>query len=121
VALAPRGGSIEIWGDGRQTRSFLSIDSCIEGTLRLMRSNFAGPVNIGSEATVSINGLADIIMTIADKPLTVQHVPGPVGVRGRRSDNQLIRTRLGWEPTEPLADGIATLYGWVAQQAARLK
>jgi nucleoside-diphosphate-sugar epimerase len=118
VALAPPGGSIEIWGDGRQTRSFLSIDACIEGTLRLMRSDYPGPVNIGSEEMISINGLADMIMTVAAKPLTVRHVAGPLGVRGRRSDNRLIRARLGWEPTESLASGIAILYAWVAQQAA---
>src|SRR5690606_10249712 len=90
VAEAPDGGEIEIWGDGEQTRSFLYIDECIEGTLRLMRSDFTGPVNIGSEEMVTINQLARMIMEIAGKRLTIRHVPGPQGVRGRNSDNRLI-------------------------------
>jgi nucleoside-diphosphate-sugar epimerase len=87
VAMAPDGGSIEIWGDGLQTRSFLYIDECLEGTTRLARSNWSGPVNIGSDEMVTINGLADMLMGIAGKKLTLQHVPGPLGVRGRNSDN----------------------------------
>ena len=91
VAQAPDDGTIVIWGDGEQTRSFLYVDECIEGTLRLTRSNFSGPVNIGSEEMVSINELARTIMDIAGKTLSVKHIPGPLGVRGRNSDNETYR------------------------------
>ena len=91
VAMAKNGDSIEVWGDGLQTRSFLYIDECIEGTVRLCRSEFEGPVNIGSDQMVTINELVDIVAAIAGKTLTKVHVPGPLGVRGRNSDNALIR------------------------------
>src|SRR5271155_2435261 len=96
VAEALRGGEIEIWGDGLQTRSFLYIDDCLEGVRRLMESKCQGPVNIGSEEMVTINGLAEIIMRIAGKSLRIRHIPGPLGVRGRNSDNRLIACELGW-------------------------
>lgn len=118
VAMAKDGGEIEIWGDGTQTRSFLYIDECIEGSLRLMRSEFVGPVNIGSDEMVSINDFARMIMGIADKSLTIRHIQGPTGVRGRNSDNRLIRTRLGWAPSEPLRVGLERTYQWVAAQVA---
>ncbi|WOH56999.1 NAD-dependent epimerase/dehydratase family protein [Bradyrhizobium sp. BWC-3-1] len=116
VAEAPNGGAIEIWGDGRQTRSFLFIDECIEGTLRLTRSEFSGPFNIGSDEMVSINGLAAMLMEIAGKQLELKHVSGPIGVRGRTSDNRLIKERLGWAPAEPLRAGLSVTYGWIQQQ-----
>lgn len=116
VAAAPPGGGLEIWGDGRQTRSFLYIDECLEGTLRLMRSDFPGPVNIGSEEMVSIDQLAEIIMGIAGKKLTKKHIPGPQGVRGRRSDNRLIFAKLGWRPSQPLEAGLKVTYAWIAEQ-----
>jgi GDP-D-mannose 3',5'-epimerase len=119
IAGAPDGGEIEIWGDGRQTRSFLYIDECVEGTIRLMRSNFSGPVNIGSEEMVTINGLARMIMRIAEKDLSVRNIPGPTGVRGRNSDNRLIRERLGWAPSQALADGLAMTYRWIERQVLR--
>jgi GDP-D-mannose 3',5'-epimerase len=119
IARAPAGGSIEIWGDGKQTRSFLYIDECLEGTIRLMRSSFSGPVNIGSEEMVTINGLAHIIMGLSDKNLLIHNVPGPTGVRGRNSDNQLINQRLGWAPSRPLADGLSITYRWIEQQVLR--
>ena len=119
VASAPPGGEIEIWGDGKQTRSFLYIDECVEGTLRLMRSDFTGPVNIGSEEMVTINGLAQMIMRIAEKELTIRYIPGPTGVRGRNSDNRLIKRRLGWAPSQPLEDGLAITYRWIEQQVRR--
>ncbi|HUZ62800.1 MAG TPA: NAD-dependent epimerase/dehydratase family protein, partial [Acetobacteraceae bacterium] len=119
VAAAPRGGEIEIWGDGRQTRSFLYIDECVEGTLRLMRSDFSGPVNIGSEEMVTINGLARMVMQIGDKDLAIRNIPGPVGVRGRNSDNRLIAARLGWAPGRPLAEGLDTTYRWIERQVLR--
>lgn len=119
VAAAPHGGEIEIWGDGNQTRSFLYIDECVEGTLRLMRSDFSGPVNIGSEEMVSINELAQMIMQVARKTVSIRHIPGPTGVRGRSSDNRLIRQRLGWAPGQPLAAGLAATYPWIEAQVRR--
>jgi len=119
IAGAPPGGEIEIWGDGKQTRSFLYIDECVEGTIRLMRSDFTGPVNIGSEEMVTINGLAQTIMRLSKKDLSIRNVPGPTGVRGRNSDNHLIRQRLGWAPNQPLVDGLVPTYRWIAQQVLR--
>jgi nucleoside-diphosphate-sugar epimerase len=113
VAEAPDEGIIEIWGDGKQTRSFLYIDECLEGTLRLMRSDWSGPVNIGSDEMVSINQLAEMVMKIAKKKLTIKHVTGPLGVRGRNSDNRLIEKKLGWKPSRPLIEGIRTTYSWI--------
>ena len=119
VAEASDGGEIEIWGDGKQTRSFLYIDECLEATLRLMRSDWPGPVNIGSEQMVSINQLAKITMEIAGKKLSIKHVPGPQGVRGRNSDNRLIYERLGWKPTQPLEDGLKKTYPWIEEQVRK--
>ena len=116
VAQARDGGSIAIWGDGEQTRSFLYIDECIEGTLRLARSGFSGPVNIGSEEMVSINDLARMIMDIAGKKLGINHIPGPLGVRGRNSHNELIEKMLAWKPTRPLREGLETAYQWIETQ-----
>ena len=121
VAEAPAGGEIEIWGDGKQTRSFLYIDECVEGSTRLMRSSFSSPVNIGSEEMVTIDGLAKLIMAIAGKKLTIRHIPGPLGVRGRNSDNVLIREKLGWSPSEPLKKGLEKTYAWIAQQVERAR
>lgn len=114
--VAESEGKIEIWGDGRQTRSFLYIDECVEGVRRLMESDFTGPVNIGSDEMVSINELAEITMDIAGKDLEIVHVPGPVGVRGRNSDNTLIREKLGWAPSQPLYEGLKKTYEWIKQQ-----
>jgi nucleoside-diphosphate-sugar epimerase len=119
VATTPNGGAIEIWGDGKQTRSFLFVDECVEGTLRLTRSNFAGPVNIGSEEMVTINGLADIIIGISGKSLGIKNIEGPTGVRGRNSDNRLIREKLNWAPSEPLTDGLKVVYAWIEQQTRK--
>jgi GDP-D-mannose 3',5'-epimerase len=116
VAEATDGAEIEIWGDGKQTRSFLYIDDCIEGTLRLMRSDFAGPVNIGSEEMVTINRLLEMVMEIAGKRVTVRHVPGPLGVRGRNSDNRLVREKLVWAPQMTLKDGLSLTYPWIREQ-----
>jgi nucleoside-diphosphate-sugar epimerase len=113
VAEATDGGEIEMWGDGEQTRSFLYIDECLEGTIRLMRSDWTGPVNIGSEEMVTINELARMVMKIAGKNLSINHIEGPVGVRGRNSDNQLIGQKLGWKPSQPLSEGLAKTYCWV--------
>ena len=119
IAAAPDGGEIEMWGDGLQTRSFLYIDECVEGSLRLMRSDFAGPVNIGSSEMVALNDFARMIMDIAGKSLSIRHIDGPTGVRGRNSDNRLIAERLGWAPDRPLAEGLAATYQWISAQVAR--
>jgi nucleoside-diphosphate-sugar epimerase len=116
VAEAHDGDEIEIWGDGKQTRSFLYIDECLEGVRRLMDSDFPGPVNIGSEEMVTINALAEMVMDIAGKRLTVKHIKGPLGVRGRNSDNRLIFEKLHWKPTQPLKDGLRSTYRWIEQQ-----
>jgi len=118
VAEAADGGSIEIWGDGEQTRSFLYVDECLEGTIRLLRSDVAEPVNIGSEEMVSINDLARMVADIAGKDVRLEHIDGPLGVRGRNSHNALIRERLGWAPERPLREGLAKTYPWVAAQVA---
>jgi nucleoside-diphosphate-sugar epimerase len=120
VAQAPNGGEIEIWGDGKQTRSFLYIDECLEGVRRLMDSNFTGPVNIGSEEMVTINQLAEMAMDIAQKKLSIRHIPGPLGVRGRNSDNHRIREKLSWSPSHPLREGLAKTYNWIAEQVEAL-
>lgn len=109
-------GQIEIWGDGLQTRSFLYIDECLEGTLRLTRSQFEGPVNIGSEEMVTINALVALVADIAGKKIHIKHVPGPLGVRGRNSDNRLIRERLGWAPSASLRQGLEKTYAWIEQR-----
>jgi nucleoside-diphosphate-sugar epimerase len=116
VAMAQDGGSIEIWGDGRQTRSFLYVDECIDGVLRLMNSDFTGPVNIGSEEMVTINQLAEMAIAISGKKLSINHVPGVVGVHGRNSDNRLIREKLGWAPSGRLEDGLRKTYEWISGQ-----
>ncbi|MGC2660721.1 MAG: NAD-dependent epimerase/dehydratase family protein [Bryobacteraceae bacterium] len=116
VAEARQGSEIEIWGDGLQTRSFLYIDECLEGVRRLMDSDFSGPVNIGSEEMVTINQLAGMIMEIANKRLSIRHIPGPLGVRGRNSDNRLIQEKLGWRPSRPLTEGLEKTYGWISGQ-----
>ena len=120
VAEAPDGGSIEIWGDGEQTRSFLYIDECLDAVERLMRSDFIGPVNIGSAEMVSINELAVLAMKIAEKRLDIEHIPGPLGVRGRNSDNTLIRQELGWAPSRPLEEGLTATYRWIEQQVRKV-
>jgi len=120
VAQVRDGGEIEIWGDGKQTRSFLYIDECLEGIRRLVESNWTEPVNIGSEEMVTINQLAEMIMEIADKKLTIKHISGPLGVRGRNSDNKLIQEKLGWAADYPLKKGLEKTYPWIEEQVARL-
>ncbi len=118
VAEATDGGTIEIWGDGCQTRSFLFIDECIEGVRRLMKSDFTGPANIGSEEMVTINRLAEIVIEIAGKKISLRHINGPTGVRGRNSDNRLIEEMLKWKPSSPLRHGLEKTYAWIARQVA---
>jgi GDP-D-mannose 3', 5'-epimerase len=116
IAEQPEGGEIEIWGDGLQTRSFLYIDECVEAVRRLMSSNFQGPVNVGSEEMVTINQMATMIMGIAGKKLTIKNIPGPTGVRGRNSDNAVIRAELAWEPKMRLLQGLTNTYTWIEDQ-----
>lgn len=114
--LPDEGGTIEIWGDGHQTRSFLYIDECVEATRRLVESNFTGPVNIGSEEMVTINGLVKMAVDISGKVVHVRHIDGPLGVRGRNSQNDLFREKMQWAPNLPLNQGLEKTYAWVAQQ-----
>jgi nucleoside-diphosphate-sugar epimerase len=118
VALAKLTGDrvIEIWGDGEQTRSFCHIDDCVEGIYRLMRSDYHEPLNLGQDRMVTINQLADIVAHIAGVAIEKKHVPGPMGVRGRNSDNTLLRKVLGWEPQISLEEGLTRTYGWVEEQ-----
>ena len=113
------GGEVEIWGDGKQTRSFLYVDECLEGTLRLMRSDFTGPVNIGSDEMVTIDSLVDLVAGIARKKITRRHVDVPTGVRGRNSDNRLVREKLQWAPSTVLVDGLRPTYAWISSQVMR--
>ena len=116
VAEAEDGGAIEIWGDGLQTRSFLLVDECVEGIRRLMNSSFSGPVNIGSEEMISINHFAEMVIAISGKKLSIHNIKGPTGVRGRNSDNTLIKEKLGWAPSEPLKKGVEKTYAWIVGQ-----
>lgn len=116
IALAENDDEIEIWGDGEQTRSFLIVDECIEGTVRLMRSDFKEPVNIGSDEMVTINKLVDIISEVAGKKIYKKHISGPEGVRGRNSDNKLIKTKLNWAPSNSLKWGLEKTYPWIQSQ-----
>ena len=119
IAEAKNDSEIEVWGDGNQTRSFLYVDECIEGTTRLLRSGFAGPVNIGSEEMVSINELVDLVADIAGKRITKKHIPGPQGVRGRNSHNRLIQQQLHWSPSMPLRAGLEKAYIWIESQVRK--
>jgi GDP-D-mannose 3', 5'-epimerase len=116
VAEAVDNQPIEIWGDGKQTRSFLYVDECVEGIRRLMQSDCTGPINIGSEEMISIDNLAYMIMRIAGKHHPISHIDGPLGVRGRNSDNRLIREKLGWAPSQSLEEGLRDTYKWIAHQ-----
>jgi nucleoside-diphosphate-sugar epimerase len=117
--LPPEGGSIEVWGDGLQTRSFLLVDECVEATYRLMQSDFMGPVNIGSEEMVTINELVDTAARVAGKKVEKIHIKGPLGVRGRNSDNTLIREKLGWDYSLTLEEGIKKTYEWIKWQQCK--
>lgn len=119
AAEAKDGGEVEVWGDGQQTRSFLYIDECIEGIRRLMKSDFKGPVNIGSEEMISINDFTRMIIEISGKDLSINNVPGPEGVRGRNSDNDLIEEKLGWKPTLPLREGMKKTYEWIKERVEK--
>jgi nucleoside-diphosphate-sugar epimerase len=114
------GGEVEVWGDGKQTRSFLYIDECVEGVLRLMESDFTGPVNIGSEEMITINDLTKMVIKFSGKNITIKNIPGPEGVRGRNSDNTLITSKLNWKPSQPLEIGMLKTYDWIKNQISKL-
>jgi nucleoside-diphosphate-sugar epimerase len=114
--LLEQGGVIDVWGDGKQTRSFLYIDECIEATRRMMESDFIGPVNIGSEEMVTINQLVETAAKVAGKEVKKNHIDGPLGVRGRNSNNDLIREKLGWDYSQTLEEGIRKTYTWISEQ-----
>lgn len=117
VAMAINNGEIEVWGDGKQTRSFLYIDECVEGTLKLMRSEWTGPVNIGSEEMITINGMSEMIIELSGKNLSIKNIPGPQGVRGRNSDNKLVKEELNWAPSKALKEGLRVTYTWIEEQS----
>lgn len=121
IAEAPDGGKIDVWGDGAQTRSFLYIDECLEAVRRLMDSDFTGPVNIGSEEMISINDLAKMIINISGKNISINNIDGPTGVRGRNSDNHLIKEKLNWAPSKPLIEGITRTYNWISKKVQENK
>lgn len=116
AAEAINGTSIEVWGDGKQTRSFLYIDECVEAVLRLMNSDFTGPVNIGSEEMISINDFAQMAIDLSGKNLKINNISGPTGVRGRNSDNALLKEKLNWEPSMPLIEGMQKTFKWISEQ-----
>jgi GDP-D-mannose 3',5'-epimerase len=119
VAAAEDGGSVEIWGDGKQTRSFVFVDDIVDGIVRLTDSDVSTPMNIGTEELVSVDELADVVADISGKVLVKRHVPGPEGVRGRNSDNTLMRLKLGWEPPTKLRDGLEKTYAWVSSMVEK--
>lgn len=130
AAETPEGGTIEVWGSGTQTRSFLHVEECVEAVLRLMKSDFIGPVNIGSEEMVSINKLAQIAIDASGKDLTIHNIDGeefvskygfkcPLGVKGRNSHNTLYLEKVGWEVSQPLRDGMMSTYGWISEQVKK--
>tara|TARA_B110000211_G_C13809462_1_gene434234 strand:- start:111 stop:710 length:600 start_codon:yes stop_codon:yes gene_type:complete len=108
--------TLDVFGDGTQTRSFLFVDECVEGIIKLMNSEFSGPVNIGSDEMVTINTLVDLVCSIENKKLSKHHIPGPLGVKGRNSDNRLIYEKLGWKPTKTLLEGLQKTYSWIKDQ-----
>jgi GDP-D-mannose 3',5'-epimerase len=121
VAMCPNGGEIEIWGDGKQTRSFMYIDDCVEGIYRIMQSEYGGPLNLGTDELVNIDELVDLVASTAQKTICKRHNPScPQGVRGRNSDNSLLRQVLGWEPRITLAEGISPTYRWIEDQCHRV-
>ena len=121
VAACEDGGTIDVWGDGLQTRSFLYVDECVDAIHRLMQSDFTGPVNIGSEEMISINEFIDMISGIAGKTVNKNHIPSPEGVRGRNSDNTLYREKIGWEVSQPLIEGTERTYNWIVEQLNNLE
>lgn len=121
IAMCPDGGTIELWGTGMQTRSFLYITQAVEGLLRVMDGNYDQPLNLGSDRMISMNGLAELVAGIAGKKINIKHIPGPLGVQGRNSDNRLIKEKLGWAPETMLDEGMTITYNWIKEQIAQSK
>lgn len=121
IAEAENNGTVEVWGDGKQTRSFLYIDDCLDAVRALMESDFAGPVNIGSEEMIAINDFVQLVGEVSGKTVSIKNIEGPTGVRGRSSDNRLIAEKLGWKPNYSLRQGITKTYNWIAEQAQVVK
>jgi len=121
VILAEIDGEIEIWGDGNQTRSFMYIEDCLEGTLKIMRGNYSDPINLGSDRLISINDLVDLASSYENKKLKKIHIPGPIGVLGRNCNNDLIKKKFGWAPSFPLEKGLKETYFWIKKQIEKLK
>lgn len=119
VAMAEEGDAIEVWGDGKQTRSFLIVEECVEGIRRLMKSDFTDPVNIGSDEMIAINDFTKMVIDISGKNLDIKHIEGPLGVRGRNSDNALIKEKLNWAPKQPLRKGVEDTYKWISAQVKK--
>merc|ERR1712070_38571 len=113
------GDEVEMWGDGKQTRSFTFIDDCVEGILRITKSDFREPLNLGTTEQVSMNEMMTLVMGFEEKKMTMKHIPGPEGVRGRNSENSLILEKLGWQPTAKLADGLRITYFWIKDQLTK--
>jgi len=113
IAEVQDNGTIDVWGDGKQTRSFLYVEECLDGVMKLMESDFTGPVNIGSDEMITINQLVEKVAKIAGKKININHISGPLGVRGRNSDNRLIKERLGWTPSKPVEYGLEKTYSWI--------
>ena len=120
IALASE-NEIEVWGDGQQTRSFTFVEDCVEGIVRIMRSEYPAPLNLGTSELVTIDQLANLIAQIAGKHIAIRHVDGPQGVRGRNSDNTEARRVLGWEPPTTLREGLVPTYRWIAEQVGALE
>ena len=120
VAAAPEGGVVEVWGDGKQTRSFLFIDDCLDAVRLLVKSDFSGPVNIGSEEMISINEFTKLVAEISGKKVVIKNIEGPTGVRGRSSDNRLVEEKLGWQPNNDLRSGVEKTYSWINSQVLQL-
>jgi nucleoside-diphosphate-sugar epimerase len=121
VAQVEEGGVVEVWGDGKQTRSFLYIDDCLDAVRALVDSDFEGPVNIGSEEMISINDFTHLIARVSGKNVSIKNIDGPIGVRGRCSDNDLIREKLGWDSKVTLEEGIAETFKWIEDRVKKLK
>ena len=121
VLLADAGGEIDIWGDGKQTRSFMYIDDCVEGTIRIMRGDYKKPLNLGSDVLISINDLAKLAMSFEGKQLSIKHIDGPLGVRGRNSDNTLISNELGWAPSITMETGLKATYEWIRSEIEKAR
>ena len=121
IAEVEDGGTIEVWGDGKQTRPFTHVDDTVEGTIRIMRSKYTGPFNLGTAEEITIDRLVEMIAGIANKKISIKHIPGPTGANLRISDSRLLYEKLGWRPTKPITEGLEKTYPWILEQVEKLK